>query len=197
MILNVFWTISSMLVALSPPRCRCRDQALVQLLLWRKKLSRTAPAFLDHDSCHGSSAGRYTTGLRRSSGAKSKRSDLGLLEALCWGGGLGQQPGADIRRLFVMQTRAEDLEAQVLVVTAQLKALEDSQRQLEARNALLEIANPSVCGEETQHIYSLVRNALLQALPYASALTQKRTANQHFARLYTAAQAAVAKSIWH
>ena len=56
-----------------------------------------------------------------------------------------------------MQTRAEDLEAQVLVATAQLKALEDSQRQLEARNALLEIANPSVCGKETQHIYSLVR----------------------------------------
>lgn len=44
-----------------------------------------------------------------------------------------------------------------MVATAQLKALEDSQRQLEARNALLEIANPSVCGKETQHIYSLVR----------------------------------------
>ena len=55
-----------------------------------------------------------------------------------------------------VQTRAEELEAQVEAATAQLKALEDSQRQLEARNALLEIANPSICGEETQHIYSLV-----------------------------------------
>ena len=58
--------------------------------------------------------------------------------------------------VLCVQTRAEELEAQVAAATAQLKALEDSQRQLEARNALLEIANPSICGEETQHIYSLV-----------------------------------------
>ena len=58
--------------------------------------------------------------------------------------------------MYVVQTRAEELESQVEAATAQLKALEDSQRQLEARNALLEIANPSFCGEQTQHIYSLV-----------------------------------------
>lgn len=61
--------------------------------------------------------------------------------------------------LLVVQTRAEELEAQVEAAKAQLKALEDSQRQLEARNALLEIANPSSCGEQTQHIYSLVTSA--------------------------------------
>lgn len=63
--------------------------------------------------------------------------------------------------LYAVQTRAEELEAQVEAATAQLKALEDSQRQLEARNALLEIANPSICGEQTQHIYSLVSFAVV------------------------------------
>jgi len=53
-----------------------------------------------------------------------------------------------------LQTRAEDLEAQVEATTAQLKQLKTKQQQLEARNALLEIGNSD---EKAQHIYSLVR----------------------------------------
>ena len=61
---------------------------------------------------------------------------------------------------MVAQTTAEDLEARLEATTAQLKVKQATLRQLEAKNALLEIGNPNASDEESQHIYTLVRQLL-------------------------------------
>ena len=77
--------------------------------------------------------------------------------------------------LHYLQTRAEDLEAQVEATTAQLKQLKTKQRQLEARNALLEIGNSD---EKAQHIYSLVRYHAFFSQGNQSQLFAMLTANK-------------------
>ena len=77
--------------------------------------------------------------------------------------------------LHYLQTRAEDLEAQVEATTAQLKQLKTKQRKLEARNALLEIGNSD---EKAQHIYSLVRYHAFFSQGNQSLLFAMLTANK-------------------
>lgn len=56
-----------------------------------------------------------------------------------------------------MQARAEALEAQVAATTARLQELRDSQRRLEARNALLETVASLNVSDETESDMTMVK----------------------------------------
>ena len=57
---------------------------------------------------------------------------------------------------MTMQARAEALEAQVAATTARLQELRDSQRRLEARNALLETVASLNVSDETESDMTMV-----------------------------------------
>ena len=57
---------------------------------------------------------------------------------------------------YALQTRADDLEAQIEAKSEQFEVLQARQRQLEAQNAMLEDATPQASDTDAQHIYTLV-----------------------------------------